>query len=581
MNVASWTVVLGLVVDGWLLALVAIRGRRPWIQATFAACALAFIVMGAAAVVAAEGLLPPERQDVVLGTMLLAHALTAILVLGLIHGEPLPRRRAAAFLLLAPTPLLAYLAPSQGWTAANAFEGSALGSFLVLCLGLALAETIYARYTSRLFAAHAFWLSLGVIALIVGGPVYTYELEFLGQTAVAGGNVATPLALATFAFVALQADPFPISPKRPRGASTPGLIKAGDAIVFEEARPKYALRTAHTESSAGQAALVLGRTPSPMTAGGTSFASIVPGRTAALRTLTTASEFLAAAPGGLVVIEGLADLSALSGWRPTREAVVRLRHVARDTRSTVLVPTSRLTDAERRALRDLRLTWWTLPDPTTEIAAILSQSFGTGAPRLLESFCRAHGLRREELTADHVPALLAFLQRALSELSGVVEGVAAHGLRTQFEAAASVLRSFADQGAEELARGKWPSRRAKETGAEFLVTAADYWKGKEMEELFAAVDAASERDPLFERARVVFVEQLGDAGESVFRAQIARLGKRPEDLDEADIVRIADRASVDLGALADVVDLPQEKDRIQRQIASIRQRLELLVGGER
>jgi len=136
----------------------------------------------------------------------------------------------------------------------------------------------------------------------------------------------------------------------------------------------------------------------------------------------------------------------------------------------------------------LRFTWWSLPNPAREIESILAQSFGSGAVRLVASFSRAHGLRQEELTTDHVPALLDFLTRAITELSGVVAGTAGHGLRTQLEAAASGLRSFAAQGAEEVARGKWPSRIASEAHPDLLVTAAEYWKGKEMEELFTAAE---------------------------------------------------------------------------------------------
>ena len=93
----------------------------------------------------------------------------------------------------------------------TAYEGNLLGGYLVLCLGLALAETVYARLTSRLYAAQSFWLSLGVVALIVGGPIYTYELQALDLPITAGANFATPLALAAFALVTLQADPFPAS----------------------------------------------------------------------------------------------------------------------------------------------------------------------------------------------------------------------------------------------------------------------------------------------------------------------------------------------------------------------------------
>jgi len=566
-------------VDAWLLAFIAIRGGRPWLQATYAACTLAYVALGAAFVGTNERVLAALRDDVALGIVLLAHALTAILVLGLIHGETLPRRRSVAFLLLVPVPLLAYLAPIEGWTTATAYEGNVLGGFLVLCLGVALAEAIYARYTSRLLAPHSFWLAVGVVALIVAGPVYAYELEFLGEASLAGANLASPIALACFALVAVQADPFKIAPRPAKGGTKAGTLPASDAIVFEENRPKYALRTAHEESSSGRTTLILGRHAPSMAAGGAGFAGLLPGRHASLRALTTASEFLATSRGGLVVVEDLADLSALSEWPPTIEAVVRLRHVARDTGSTVVFSTSRLTDAERRALRDLRLPWWSLPDPAREIEAILAQSFGNGAARLLASFSRAHGLRPEELTTEHVPALEDFLTRALAELSGVVAGTAGHGLRTQLEAAASGLRSFAAQSAEDVARGKWPSRISSEAHPDLLVTAAEYWKGKEMEELFAA-DTVGEREPLFERARAVFVEQLGDAGESLLRTQLTHIGKKPEDLDRSDLVQIADRASIDLESLAAIVDIPQEKARIQKQIDSIRERLELIVEEE-
>src|SRR5438552_10265901 len=94
MNLSSVIVLLGVAADGWLLAFLAIRGRRPWLQSTFAACALSFLVVGAWSAARNEGVLPAVREDLVLGLMLLTPALTALLVLGLIHGEALPRRRA-------------------------------------------------------------------------------------------------------------------------------------------------------------------------------------------------------------------------------------------------------------------------------------------------------------------------------------------------------------------------------------------------------------------------------------------------------------------------------------------------------
>src|SRR5213083_3239852 len=353
LNLSSAAILAGIAVDAWLLAFIAIRGRRPWLQATYAACCLAYLALGAAFVGTNERVLAALRDDVALGIVLLAHALTAILVLGLIHGETLLPRTSVAFLLLVPVPLLAYLAPIEGWTTATAYEGNVLGGFLVLCLGVALAEAIYARHASPMFAAHAFWMGVGVVSLIVAGPVYVYELEFLGQAPLVGANVAAPLALACFARVALLTDPYRISPRPTRGRNATAQLTTSDEIVFDERRPKYALRTAEHEALSDRATLLVGRGPPRMTTSGISTASVPADRQAALRTMTTAAEFLGSCPGGLLVLEDLADLAALSGWKPALEVVVRLRHLARDTGSTVVLCPSRLTESERKGLKDL------------------------------------------------------------------------------------------------------------------------------------------------------------------------------------------------------------------------------------
>src|SRR5207245_7753620 len=280
-----------------------------------------------------------------------------------LHGEMLAPNDSSASLSLVPVPGLTALAPVAGWTPATAYDGNAAGGFLVVCIGIALAESIYARATSRLLGTQAFWLILGIVSLIIAGPVYWYEVDVLRGTTLAGANIASPIALACFALVALQADPFPISIRPARGRTGPGRIPSGDAIAFEETRPNYAVHAARGESADGRATLVIGRTPPASTPRGAAHAMITPSRSAAAQALTTASEFLGSTRGGLVVLEGLADLAVLSEWAPTLEVVVRLRHVARSTGSTVIVSTSRLTDSERRSLPDLRFSWSTLPDP--------------------------------------------------------------------------------------------------------------------------------------------------------------------------------------------------------------------------
>ena len=573
----SLAVLAGGVVDAWLLALVALRGRRPWLQATFAALALTFLVNGAAFVGTSQGLLDPAWGAAVLWTLVLAYPLTAILVLSLIHGETLPRRRPVVFALLVLAPVVVLLTPSADWAVANAYAPGFLGAFLIACLGLALTEAVYQRMTSALFAADAVWLVAAVAVLIIGGPIYALEFQDLGLLQSAGSNVAAPVALVLFAVVLFHTEPFAgASPRRVRrwaGASVPG---ARTATVFDEDRPKYALDAASRASTRGQPVLVLGR-PTP---GAT--AALVPTRHAAAQMLGTVSEFYARAPGGLAVLPDLADVAMMSGWSRTREAVLRLREVARDTGGALVASASRLTAAEKADLRADGYPWWALPDPADEFEAVLTASFGPGARRLLDAFARSEGVRQQDLTLAHADAFLGFLARALSELGATAADAAARaGLRTQADAAAESLRAFAARDPADLSKGDWPSRRAASSDRGLLVTAADYWKGREMEELFTAASDLGERGSLFERTRAVFVEQLGDAGEGVLRSELAKLGRTPEELRPEDVSHLADRAAVDLAAFAEVVDVPQEKVRIQGQVESIRRRLAAIAGDPR
>jgi hypothetical protein len=582
--VYSLVVGAGLAVEAWLLALVSLRGRRRWLKATFAAFVLTFIVNGAAFIGTSEGFLDPAWEAAVLWTLVLAHPLTAILVLTLIHGETVPRQRPAVFALLALAPVVVLLTPSADWAVQHAYEPNLLGGFLIVCLGLALAEPVYERLTSPLFAADSFWLASAVVGLIIGGPIYSLEFQDLGILQSAGSNVAAPIAVALFAYVMFHSEPFPgLRPRRSRVTSAPGEIDPGVTVVFDEARPKYAHYLAGLAARKGQTVLVVGRGgPSAETADlGPEVATMTPTSSAAPRVLGTIAEFSTRSAGGLALLPDTADVVMMSGWSRTQASLLRLRAVCQDTRCSFVVSSSRLSNREKEDLKVHRFLTWTLPDPGEEMEAVLAQSFGPGARQLLEAFCRSRGFRREDLNVEDAEPFLNFMDRAISELGApAADDAALAGLHAQATAAGEALRAFVDRGVRDLADGDWPSRRSSATDRGILVTAADYWKGKEMDELFAAASDLGDRESLFERARSIFVDQLGEAGEGVLRSELSKLGKRPEDLRREDVARLADRAAVDLVAMADVVDVPQEKRRIQGQVESIRRRLEAIAGGQ-
>lgn len=577
MILSSLFVGAAVVAEAWLLAFVGLRGRRPWLQATFAAFGLTLIVNGAAYIGTTEGFLPIAWDLGVLGSFVLAHVLLAILVLSLIHGETVPRRRPWVLLLLAGVPVATFFVPSVATALSEAYAGpNVLSGFLIVCLGIALAEPIYVRMTSPLFSADAFLLSAGVVAFILGGPVYAYELDALGIAVPPGTNLLAPIALGLFAVVLFHADPFErprISAARP--PEVPGLAP-GKAVVLEEPRPRYLLTTAVREARAGRPVLLLARTTACPDAEGITDVRLTPTPRAALRALATASEFLSRRPGGIVALPGLSDLAALSGWKRTREAILRLRRVCADTRSTLLLPTSRLALAEREDLGALRVDVWRMPEPAREVEAALVPSFGTGGRRLVDAYARSRGLRRDELRADDLAGFARFLEAAIADLGGqAADARAIEGLRAQTRTAVAEVEAFLRRDAADLAGGDWPSASAVPSDA-LLVTAAQYWSGREMDELVALAEDVARREPLGERARTVFVEQLGPAGEGLFRSELAKLGKTPQDLRPEDVARLADRAAVDLRSMADIVDIAQEKAHLEQRIESIRRKLEAL-----
>lgn len=575
-------VLAGVVVDAWLVALVALRGRRPWLQATFAALGLTLIVNGAAFLGLDTGFLSASWGDAVFATLVLLYPLSAILVLGLIHGESLPRRRAAIFLLLVAIPVILLLVPPADRTALFAYDLNPLGGFLGLCLGIAIAECMYQRMTSALLGSAAEWLIIGLLFLVVGGPVYSVEFASLGLPVAEGANLVAPVALATFALVALRTAPYPVR-TRPgaRPWSGEGGLPRGAAVVFEERRPAYAMAELHREASEGRPTLLVARSSGPAqdVDGPLAVARVEANRHAAIRAMATVSEFLSRFPGALVGLLDVGDVALLSGWVSTRDAIRGLRTAAKETGGTVLIGTACLTRVEQEDLRPWKMTWWSLPDPSVEIEAVLARSFGPGAGPLLVRFASESGVRPADLTADHVPALTEFLGRAVVAPGvAVTDRAATQALQGQTQAAIEDLRAIAARSPSDLADGNWPSKNAAPPEHDLVVTADAYWTGREAEA--ASATRASNRPSFFDQALSVFVEAFGPAGESMLRSELAKLGRRPQDLRAADVARLADRAAVDLAAMADVVDVPQEKARIKDQIESIRRRLEAIAGVE-
>ncbi|MGQ0798011.1 MAG: hypothetical protein ACT4OI_09170, partial [Methanobacteriota archaeon] len=253
-------------------------------------------------------------------------------------------------------------------------------------------------------------------------------------------------------------------------------------------------------------------------------------------------------------------------------------------RMTAVLSTSQLKASERDELRRLQMQWWVLPDPADEVAAILSHYLGSAADALLDEFVASAGCSRRTLSLTHLPALGAFLERRLGDMtSTVADRQGAEGLQGGVSLALHVLELFANRGTAEIATGRWPSRALPTHSAAKLVTAKDYWRTKPPEAPVAtSVHAplpAPTRASLHERARSLFVEHLGPAGESLLQAELSSLEGAPRVVSRLDVARLSDRAAADLEILADVIDLDGPRAWLRERVRSLCRNLQV-VGAE-
>lgn len=577
----------GIVIDAWFAALVVVHSRHRTLRLVYVALSAAFVASGGILVGIESGFLShPAWLDALRGAYAIAHVLVPAFVFAFAYGKDLPRGRSATIALGLLLPIAAAVPPGASWTARLGYQLNPYGLYLVACLVIAFLAAIIIWLRSPLLGAEGFWLIAGTFALLDTGPIFAYQLGFTGFPDPGLSSLGSPVALGVFAVALLHANPLPMGfPSRRKRAWITSIAR-GRIFVLDERRPKYVEQLVRREAASGRPVLVLerDRPASPPGTGRVAHARIEGAGRAALRTWMTIRENLAREEGGAVVVKDLAAISALSGWSRTVELVRQIEWSCHRFRMTAVFCTSRLKESERNDLRRLQTHWWVLPDPSDEVAAILSHYLGSAADPLLDEFAASHGLSRHTLTLTHIPALGAFLQRKLGELtSTVADRQGAERLKGELTLVLHSLALFGNRGAAEIATGRWPSRALPRRSPAQLVTARDYWQGKAPEPPAAtpgpAVLPAPSHVSLYDQARSLFVEHLGPAGESLLKIELSTLDGSPRFVSRSDVARLSDRAAVDLGIIADTIDLDGPRAWLRERVQSLCRNLQV-VGGE-
>ena len=185
MTIAPIIVLAAIAATLWISALLAISVRRLTPLVLLLASLALFSTANAAVV--GRSALPPDApwEALWLSSFLLAHAAIAAFAMTYFPGG---RSRLRGVVITGIALLgggLAVAGIAAGWRSSLAFQPSmdagpySLNAYPVACLAIALGESLSAWRQSPHRRREALLVVMGTVALVVGGPVYGFELTIL------------------------------------------------------------------------------------------------------------------------------------------------------------------------------------------------------------------------------------------------------------------------------------------------------------------------------------------------------------------------------------------------------------------
>lgn len=573
----------------WFAGLVALRSNRRFPRAVLMAFFVSFAVSHVITIGRLEGGLAPSWSATGLTAFIVAHALVAAFAILFLHGEPIRRRMPTLAAIFVPGLALAAVGGSRGWRPEDTFQPAAdtgiviLNAYLVACLAIALAEALASRRRDAPLQREASFLAMGTITLIVGGPVYSFELVVLGITGLLGANPAAPIGGGLFALALFRANPLPFAGREPRPTvQIPWSIPPGTYLV-EETRPKYAEAMMLATGAPGLAIL---SEPAAQVPGlkGADLATLPAGERSGAVLAATSSEFLARHPEGSLLVDDLSYVIVNGGLRVAAGAVGRIAHGMPKT-ARLIVSLSKLTEDERDAVaRSVPGTRVTAPELAEELDATLSAHLG-GSKDQLQRATLALGKRVEDLAVTDLPGLRDYWLGSLVDLRSPTDEAARSGWKRVCEALAADLESLwrtpptetrhPIQPAAPVARPPMANPKGPSPDGFSLVRATEVLDASSR--VASAKEEASRSFPLGTALREAFLGSLGPAGEPVYRRVIAALGKEPSAIRSDDLSRVVKLAEETLSDLGSAIDVEAAKRDLVERTQRLRVRLEGLL----
>lgn len=564
--------ILGIVIvaTAWILGFLALHSRRRLPRDVLFASLAAFTAVHVVVLGRELALVDASWEPFGFAALVLGHASLAAFAVLFLHGEPTSRRLPALLAIAGPGLLIAALGGPNGWRVADTFQPAvdvghvAVNMYLIACLAVALAESLAVYRRSVLRRREALLLVAGFVALVVGGPVYAFELSVLGFAGLAGTNLAMPVAGALFALALVLANPLPFRGTAAREPPwTPWSIPAG-VLLLEEIRPTYAEAAFHAAADGKPSLAILGG-PAGKVSGvqGADIARLPSGDRCASVLQATASEFLARTSNGVVLVHDVSYPVLHSGLPATVEALARtIGAVPRE--ATLIVSLTKLTPDERQALRGVQGTYLAPPDLETELAKVLRGHLGA-VEEPLGRAAQALGKRVSDLSLGDLPRLRDAVLDSFHRMRDSTDEAARAGWARVSEGLAKDLDALWRTPPTE----RRPRAVVGQDSGLTVVRAAD---------VVAAVPTPPSRaaGPIGPAVRDAFLGTLGSAGETVYRRVVGRMRKDPDALGPEDLPRVAALADEAVADLSGAIDGESAKKDLVERARRLRATLDTL-----
>lgn len=518
-----------------------------------------------------------DWSSVTLLSVIWMYPLSTVYALSFFHGHGFTRSPVFLALLL-PAVAFSIAVPFLDPQNSIAYNVPFFGYYMVSCLGIAIAESLFFWLKSSIFKKESYLLMLGYAVLLCTGPIYFQELQILNLRELIGSDLGVPfMALAIYYVSSRNSYPtlralgrISRTKKRSRYA-----VGHNPLLAIDETRPKFSRTIFADLSQLGRPSLILteeepGKIMSEYEAhqalgvrlySKAGRQTIQPTRLGA--TWHLAKSFLGGYENGVLLLDGFHYILSNNSLKAVKELLANLVKVAKTKKATIILPLCLLTPNEKALLLPKGFPPHRLPDVERIVEDILENHVGSFSHTLLSLYCRRRGKRVVDLRLEDIPDFSLWASEIVHSLGlALQEKGARKGLAEQARELANDLIDF--YRLDVLSEEKILISPERNTSLFPLVVSTESKR---------VVESSNSSVSPEKRLEEFLLWAFGEVGRYVLERQKRRLGKTAGELSVQDVEMLAENAGAELLELAEVIDIDGAKTDMKSRVLWAREAL--------